>query len=218
MADVPQPRTETVKLEDIVVNLDIQQRVKNSKDTIAEYAELMTEKEALPPVVLFRQPDGSYLMAEGFHRYYAAQQVGFLKIEAEIREGDIDAAIDYACQANVKHGLRPTRQDKEKAVRTQLTRHPERSDREIARLCGVSPTSPVGTHRKQPLDGHDQVDSQAERVPSPVNRVQLDSNISKPTGVESGEASVEEAEGSAAATVRGGGHTGRSRWGWGTGR
>jgi hypothetical protein len=150
-ADTERPTEEApVKFPMDQITVDarvVQQRVKMSEETVKDYTELMEESESLPPVVLFRDGE-TYWLAEGFHRYYAAKNVGHLEIPAVIHEGSLDAAIDYACQANIRHGLRPTREDKAKAVRTQLTRHPERSDREIARLCGVSATT-VGTYRKE---------------------------------------------------------------------
>jgi hypothetical protein len=138
-----------VRLEDIIVRDEIQQRVKMSNGVIDEYRELMVargEEDRLPPVVLFTEDGQHYLLSEGFHRYYAAKAEQFLEIEATIHQGWEDEAIDYACSANIRHGLRPTKEDKQKAVTTQLTRHPERADREIARICGVSPST-VGAYR-----------------------------------------------------------------------
>jgi hypothetical protein len=139
-----------IRLQDIIVDSEvIQQRVEMNKTLVKEYIELMTESETLPALVVFGPTeDGKYYLSEGFHRYAAAtdKELGFLTMKAEIRPGGRDEAIDYACEANIKHGLRPSEKDRIKAVNTQLTKWPERGDREIARKCGVSP-SIVGKYR-----------------------------------------------------------------------
>jgi hypothetical protein len=65
--------------------------------------------------------------------------LGLVEIEAEIRQGTRRDAVLFSVDANAAHGLRPTNEDKRRAV-TVLLSDPEWaawSDREIARRCGV---------------------------------------------------------------------------------
>jgi hypothetical protein len=68
--------------------------------------------------------------------------------------------------------LRPSKADKQKAVTTQLALRPERSDREIARLCGVSPTT-VGEYRRKLSPPTPEPDTRQEESSSSV---QLDTD------------------------------------------
>ena len=96
-------------------------RVQLSGQTIDEYAEAMRQGEVFPPIVVF-QEDETYWTADGWHRVEAAARLGLTTIRGEVRPSGLDDAIDYACGANNKHGLRPTIEDRRKAVRTQLER------------------------------------------------------------------------------------------------
>ena len=52
---------------------ETQSRVRIDDDTVKEYAELMSAGVELPPLVVFW--DGTeYWLADGFHRYFAAQK------------------------------------------------------------------------------------------------------------------------------------------------
>lgn len=136
-------------LDDITIDPDIQQRVVHIDDRIvSEYADVLESGGLLPAVVAFQDGD-TLLLADGFHRYAAHGRVGRKQIPVAIIEGTRRDAVLYAVQANLRHGLRPTQADRRKAVET-LLRDPEWSewsDREIARRCGVSPTT-VGTLRR----------------------------------------------------------------------
>lgn len=143
---------EELDIDRIRQDVATQMRLELSIPIIIEYAEAMREGEVFPPITVFReQADEPYWLADGWHRLEAVKKLGRERIAAEIRPGDLDAAIDQACQANSSHGLRPSIEDRRKAVRTQLERHPERSDREIARLVRCSATT-VGTYRGELQD------------------------------------------------------------------
>jgi transcriptional regulator with XRE-family HTH domain len=143
----PRDAIQSIDLEKIIVLPEIQQRVKMTPSLIDDYLELMSDDQPLTPVVVFGPTDsGAYFLSEGFHRYEATKRIGAPTITAEIRPGGYDEALDYACEANSKHGLRPSQADRMKSVDTQLTHWPERSSREIARKCGVSQTT-VTTRR-----------------------------------------------------------------------
>jgi hypothetical protein len=131
--------TQAIALSSIRTDGGTQSRVTLSEDTVAEYADAMTEGATLPPVVVYH--DGAdYWLADGFHRYFANQKIGAVTIEADVRQGARRDAVLHACSANGSHGLRRTTDDKRKAVLLLLNDEEwgQWSDREIARRCAVS--------------------------------------------------------------------------------
>ena len=116
-----------------------QPRAEIKPDTVAEYAEAITNGAKFPPVVVFY--DGKdYWLADGFHRRAAHVELGLAEIEADVRQGTRRDAVLYSVGANADHGLRRTNEDKRRAVLTLLNdaEWQKWSDREIARKCGVS--------------------------------------------------------------------------------
>lgn len=133
----------TVKISSITVDSRIQQRWEINKETIQEYQEaieLAGGKWPFPPVAVFRDGEGGYLLADGFHRIEATQDSELEKVPMEIHPGDREDAILFAVGANSTHGLPRTNADKARAVNT-LLEHPEWStwsNRDIAERAGVS--------------------------------------------------------------------------------
>jgi hypothetical protein len=66
--------------------------------------------------------------------------VNSLDLEAEIRTGTREDAIDYACSAvpNSKHGLREKPEDRHRRVDTMIRKHADWSNQTVADHCGVS--------------------------------------------------------------------------------
>jgi len=130
---------EQVRINQIVVKNQIQQRVKLNEDCIEEYAEAIGSGAKLPPIVLFDDGE-NLLLVDGRHRYEANLKAGVETIEATIYEGSEREAILYAVGANADHGLRRNNADKRMAVTTLLTDSEwgKWSDTEIARRCLVS--------------------------------------------------------------------------------
>lgn len=114
-----------------------QLRAEINTETVNEYAERMADGDKFPPVDLFEVGD-RYLIGDGWHRLLAYQKNEQVTIEAEIHTGGRSAAIRFALGANAKHGMARTNADKRKAVETALKEFPNLSNREIARICGVS--------------------------------------------------------------------------------
>lgn len=117
-------------------------------DMVEEYANEMARGAVFPPVVVFY--DGSdYWLADGYHRRQAAETLGLLDIESDVRQGTRRDAILFSVGANTAHGMRRTNEDKRRAVTTMLTNSEVSidtrtgapwSDRDIARHCNVSNT------------------------------------------------------------------------------
>jgi len=137
-----------LKFSQIRIDGGTQQRVTINQDKVSEYAESMKEGEKFPPILCTF--DGTnYWMYDGFHRYFAAQAAGMTTFEVIYKPGTMEDAQDLSYGINNQHGIPPTKEDKEKAVKDALSkeRHANASDREIAKLCKVS-ASFVGSIRR----------------------------------------------------------------------
>lgn len=128
-----------IDISKLTLTNELQPRQAISSDVVTEYADAMREGVKFPPVLVFF--DGQrYLLADGFHRVYAAREAKLVSIEADVKNGDEDAAKWHSYSANSSHGLRRTNADKRRAVEHALAHpHAEKmSDSAIARHVGVS--------------------------------------------------------------------------------
>ena len=140
----------TLPLTAIRLDGHTQSRVAVLEDVVRDYADEYRAKTAMPPLVVFY--DGKdYWLADGFHRFKAAQQAKMLTIRCDIKRGGREAAAWHSVGANRSHGLRRTTADKQNAVRMALELHPERSNRSIAEHVGVHHDM-VATTRRQVED------------------------------------------------------------------
>ena len=149
---------EQIRITQIRADGGTQMRAGLNSETVAEYAEWLTDLARtpngllqMPPVVVYH--DGTdYWLADGFHRLAAWKSVGGLPtaIQAEVRSGDRRKAILHAAGANAEHGLRRTNADKRRAVETLLRDEEWRawSDAEIGRKCAVNDKT-VGNIRRE---------------------------------------------------------------------
>lgn len=129
-------RTASLSLETVRLDGGTQCRAELSQDYIAGMAEAWSDGAKIPAVVVFH--DGSaYWLADGFHRYHAAQKCDFRDIEAEIHSGTRTDAVRYALGANSAHGQPRTNADKRRAVEIALKEFPKLSSRELAAICAV---------------------------------------------------------------------------------
>lgn len=130
-----------LKLEQIIIDKGTQTRDEIDQKTVTEYAEALMNKEVFPPVIVFH--DGiNYYLADGFHRYFANKQVKSTHIEADVTNGTLRNALEYALGTNDKHGLKRSIKDKRKAVLIALDdiEYGSLTNREIAKICRVSHT------------------------------------------------------------------------------
>lgn len=125
-----------VKLSEVSLDHNLQPRVTITDAIVDEYAEAMMRGESFPPVVLFNDGAKNWL-ADGYHRYKAAQKAGLESISAEVRSGTKLDALRHALSANETHGLRRSQADRRRAVLIALREFGELSDREIGRLVKV---------------------------------------------------------------------------------
>jgi len=144
---------ETLKLEQIIRDESIQQRVGGIQDTrVREYTKSMLNGDYFPPVIVFREGE-KYWLADGFHRCSAAEELGKTKIEVDIKEGSKREAILYAVGANADHGIRRTNVDKRKSALTLLRDQEWQkwSDHEIAKRTRT--TQPFISKLRRELTG-----------------------------------------------------------------
>lgn len=149
-----QPTTKTIRLEDVFVDERTQLRVEGLQESVVvEYVEAMDGKAVFPPIVVFWDGENK-ILADGFHRVEAYRRRGVLEVVALVHTGTLRDAVEYAIGANVRHGLRATRADKQNAVRRMLDDEIWRtkSDREIGRYCGVDGKTVASMREKLGLE------------------------------------------------------------------
>jgi hypothetical protein len=136
-----------VKLSDITADDDLQPRALIKSAVVDEYAEAMQRGESFPPVILFN--DGAtYWLADGYHRFKAAQKAEIGSLSAEIRSGTKLDALKFALSANATHGLRRSSVDKRRAVLIALKEFGDLSNRELGRMVKVDDKT-VGKYRER---------------------------------------------------------------------
>jgi len=140
----------------ITMDSEIQTRAVREDGPVELFCELYRDEgpEALPHIVVFRDADGIYWLADGYHRVQAAREAlskeGPRTLLAEVHVGSKRDAILHAAGANAKHGQPLTSHEKHTVVQ-RLLKDPEWSqwsDRQIARHIGVSHVL-VGGVRKE---------------------------------------------------------------------
>lgn len=128
-----------VFLTDIDIDQSPHVRFDVRDDVVAEYAERYKERQPMPPVDVFKVPGiKPYLLADGLHRTKAQLMLNRKGIEAEIHTGTMDDCIAFALLANSKHGLRRSNADKHHCAKLALKQWPDKSDRTLAAMAGVS--------------------------------------------------------------------------------
>lgn len=125
-----------MKLSALILDPSAQPRVKLDDEVIQEYTEAMREGRKFPPLTAYGTNKRAWL-ADGWHRYHAAQQADHAEVDVDVRPGNLDDAVWHSVTTNAEHGLRRSNADKNRAVTTALTLRPTLTDNEIARHCSV---------------------------------------------------------------------------------
>jgi hypothetical protein len=109
-------------------------------DTIVtEYGQAThDEKVKFPPLEVFELPDGTKVLADGFHRYFGFERQGIKEYDCNVRKGTMEEALIFALGCNESHGYRRTNNDKRNAVEIAITKFPKLSDGKLAEMCKVS--------------------------------------------------------------------------------
>lgn len=99
---------------------------------VAALAEMI---EHLPPVIV---DERTMSVIDGVHRIEAFRKTQRTHIAALLFTGDETEAIALSIGNNVRHGKPLTNSERQAAARTLLERCPERSDRWVGHICGLS--------------------------------------------------------------------------------
>jgi ParB-like chromosome segregation protein Spo0J len=91
--------------------------------------------EQLPPVIVDKR---TMAVIDGAHRIEAFRRAKRTHIRALLFTGDETEAIALSIGNNVRHGKPLTSNERQEAARTLLKRCPDRSDRWIGVICGLS--------------------------------------------------------------------------------
>ncbi|WP_413803259.1 ParB/RepB/Spo0J family partition protein [Streptomyces iranensis] len=106
---------------------------------------LATSDEPFPPIIVHRT---SMRVVDGMHRLRAAELRGSEAMEVVFFDGDDESAFLRAVRENTAHGLRLSSADRTAAAARILCGSPHWSDRRIASVVGLSPTT-VGAIRRR---------------------------------------------------------------------
>ena len=124
-----------IQTNEVAFDAGTQVRAAIDQALVSDYAAAMTEGAKFPPVILFH--DGSqHFLADGFHRFMAAQRLQWREIDAIVHPGTKDDALWFALGANRINGKRLSEGDKRHAIKVALMAWPARNPREIAEQIG----------------------------------------------------------------------------------
>lgn len=153
MAVIKKLDIELIRLDKLVQMRALGDEAHVDSSVVEEYREAMELNAVFPPIVAYY--DGvDYWLADGFHRIEAARSLKKKKLDVEVREGTVRDAQLYAMQANLKHGARATRADKEKAVLFLLKDEEwsKWSQGKIAAQAGVAPSTVANIRQREGLE------------------------------------------------------------------
>ncbi len=123
-----------IQLKDIIVDPSIDIRQKLDEATIQEYMDIF---DRLPPVVVYDTQEG-FLLADGFHRFSAAERLGRLEIPADVKKGTRNDVIEFAAYANAIAALKLTSEERRIGIRRLHRLHPDWDNKRIASLMQCS--------------------------------------------------------------------------------
>lgn len=127
-----------------------------------EYKELILSGVELPPIDIFQDKDCTFILADGFHRFYAHREAKLTTIKARVHNGDKTDAVWFAAGANRGHGKRMTTADKQEAARLLLLSFPNYADGRIAKQIGCDPKTVAKVRTK--LESTREIPELKERV------------------------------------------------------
>jgi ParB-like nuclease domain len=145
-------------------------RVGLNQERVQLFASILDE---LPPIEVVPAGDGTFLIADGVHRWMAARSLNRGQIEAVILsvqpgESPVACAFRRALETATRSALPLTTSERRAAAKRLVQERPEMSHREIARVVGVSHDS-IDRWAKGVADSATQTSGEALRQipPSP---------------------------------------------------
>jgi len=131
-------KTLKVAISEICPNPSHQFRSELDQPTVQQYAGFIQSGVILPDPIVWLK-GGDYLELAGCHTIQAHLVAKRKKIKVKVFEGTEDDALIISLKSNARHGRPLNNKEKEKAVERALVVLPDLSDRELAKLCGVTP-------------------------------------------------------------------------------
>ena len=128
-----------VKISEIKIDGGTQGRDLIDQEVVSNYLECMKAGDKLPPLTAVY--DGTcYWLVDGFHRYFAAMQLGLKEVGVEYTSGTQLEAQVLSFGVNATHGLRRNAATKRKVVEAALVHIVTKgmTNYEIAKICAVS--------------------------------------------------------------------------------
>ncbi len=110
-------------------------------EVVEDYATLIGNGVEFPPAVVYQDGDDKLWLAAGRHRAEAYARAGEVRMPCLIRRGTRWDAIRFGIEDNLKQGERLSRDDRRFNVKRVLQEKPGMTDRAVAELCQVSPTT-----------------------------------------------------------------------------
>ncbi|HUO00960.1 MAG TPA: ParB/RepB/Spo0J family partition protein [Bradyrhizobium sp.] len=166
--------TATVDVTRISVDPALQPRVEGIDPE--HVRELEAVAEHWPPLKVARRSE-RYILVDGFHRFAAAQNLKLQTVTAEILDlADDEDLHAVAFALNAAHGRPLTLSDRRAFAARVLRRHPDWSDREIGRHCGL--VQPTIAKVRQELEQTADIQPSETRV----GRDGRTYNVAQPTG------------------------------------
>lgn len=125
------PEVRAVRLSDLSVGYSPREQLLDEEHVSG----LMEVIDRLPPIIIEGRTNR---VLDGVHRLEAFRRAGRTEIQAVVFSGTETEALVVAVQANIKHGKPLSRGERHAAAATLLRACPERSDRWVADVCGLS--------------------------------------------------------------------------------
>jgi len=140
-----------------VADIGIDQGVRRDRLDLDHIGHLREVLDDLPPI-LVRKVGERWELIDGSHRIAAHREEGRTDVRVVVLDvSDVEALL-AATEANISHGRPLDTVDRRRAAERIIALDPERSDREIAKRCGLSPTT-VAELRPRPTVQSGQLDA-----------------------------------------------------------
>jgi hypothetical protein len=161
----------TLPITHLIVEENSWPRDRLDSSRVEMFVALLKESESLPPIEVVAVGDGTFVVADGVHRYEAAREAGLSSVEVELvvpNDGEdiLDCVYRRALETACLTALPLTRAERRRAVTQLLALQPELTHRAVARLVGVA---------------HSTVDRWAEGVADSASEVSATNAILSPS-------------------------------------
>jgi transposase-like protein len=133
---------EIVPMDNVRVLKAFQVRIHGTSNEHVDRLKAVLENGGeLPPVLIYDVPEHGLILVDGYHRFEAFRQLAHREIEAIVKDGPYEEALDAAEEANLLHGQMLSTYDKKNLLFRRIARKHDwvrLSNREIARRIGVN--------------------------------------------------------------------------------